>query len=76
MLIVQFLRITKDEYTEKQYEMIAKYKYSSHYGGYSFIKPSIEDTITVNGYRGEVTNVHIDYNDDAIDIFGRFDKID
>lgn len=72
-MTVQFFRITKDNYIERKYEQIAYIPYDQVK---NFIKPSIGDTITVNGYRGEVTNVHIDYNDDAIDIFGRFDKID
>ena len=72
-MTVQFFRIIKDNYIERKYEQIAYIPYDQVK---DFIKPSIGDTITVNGYRDEVTNVHIDYNDDAIDIFGRFDKID
>lgn len=72
-MTVQFFRITKDNYIERKYEQIAYIPYDQVK---DFIKPSIGDTITVNGYRGEVTTVNIDYNYDAIDIFGRFDKID
>lgn len=72
-MTVQFFRITKDNYIERKYEQIAFILYDQVK---DFIKPSIGDTITVNGYRGEVTTVNIDYNYDAIDIFGRFDKID
>lgn len=55
-MTVQFFRITKDNYIERKYEQIAYIPYNQVK---DFIKPSIGDTITVNGYRGEVTNVCI-----------------